>query len=206
MLRLGDCFDEENAALSDQICTGLQLANFWQDVARDYAIGRIYLPADAMSRFGVSESMLSQSSTPIELRQLLASECDRAEKFFRCGLPLADRVPRWLSSDIKLFAHGGLATLEAIRRIDFDVLRVATDCEQMASIGIGGPRDVGAVIAPLIRDRMPGILRQPMSGRIVMIEHHDLADLRFRKLSPSASNQPAQRQQLLSIVLVAPAA
>ncbi len=93
VLRLGDCFDEENAALSDQICTGLQLANFWQDVARDYAIGRIYLPADAMTRFGVSESMLSQSSTPIELRQLLASECDRAESIFRCGLPLADRVP-----------------------------------------------------------------------------------------------------------------
>ncbi len=57
VLRLGDCFDEENAALSDQICTGLQLANFWQDVARDYAIGRIYLPADEMSRFGVTESM-----------------------------------------------------------------------------------------------------------------------------------------------------
>lgn len=136
VLRLGDCFDEENAALSDQICTGLQLANFWQDVVRDYAIGRIYLPADAMSRFGVSESMLSQSSTPIELRQLLASQCDRAENIFRCGLPLADRVPGWLSSDIKLFAHGGLATLEAIRRIDFDVLRVRPTVSKWRQSGL----------------------------------------------------------------------
>ncbi len=123
VLRLGGCFSEEHAALSDQICTGLQLANFWQDVARDFAIGRVYLPADEMERFGVTESMLGQSSTSANLRQLLASECDRAEACFRRGLPLAQTVPRWLSSDIKLFAHGGLSTLEAIRVIDFDVLR-----------------------------------------------------------------------------------
>jgi squalene synthase HpnC len=122
VLRLGDCDDEVNAQLSDQICSGLQLANFWQDVARDYVIGRVYLPADQMSRFGVSEEMLGQSSAPQPLRQLLASECDRAEDFFECGLPLAGRVPHWLANDIKLFAYGGLATLEAIRRIDFDVL------------------------------------------------------------------------------------
>ena len=81
VLRLGECFDDDNATLSDQICVGLQLANFWQDLARDYAIGRIYLPADEMEQFGVTEAMLRESSTSKELRQLLASQCDRAESF-----------------------------------------------------------------------------------------------------------------------------
>ncbi len=95
VLRLGDCFDDENAAFSDQICTGLQLANFWQDVARDYGIGRIYMPEDAMSRFGVTESMLGHSSTSDQLRQLLASECDRAESFF--ARVAAGRTGAWLA-------------------------------------------------------------------------------------------------------------
>lgn len=110
--------------LSDEICTGLQLANFWQDVARDHQIGRIYLPRDARDRFGVSIEMLSETATPTPLKKLLASLCDEAEGHFRRGLPLADHVPKWLAGDIRLFAHGGLATLDAIRRIDFDVLRV----------------------------------------------------------------------------------
>lgn len=122
VLGLGGCDDESNVALSDDICTGLQLANFWQDVARDYSIDRIYLPRDEMERFGVDESMLSESAASPQLRKLLASECDRAEAFFVRGLPLCESVPRWLASDIKLFVHGGLETLKAIRKIDFDVL------------------------------------------------------------------------------------
>lgn len=122
VLRLGGCFDDDRAEQSDQICTGLQLANFWQDVARDHAIGRVYLPADGMESFGVTAEMLSAGSTPPPLRELLRSECDRAEQYFRRGLPLADQVPRWFAGDIRLFAHGGLATLDAIRGIDFDVL------------------------------------------------------------------------------------
>lgn len=123
VLSLGGACREETAALSDQICTGLQLANFWQDVARDYAMGRIYLPLDEMDRFGVSEAMLAGQSTPPELKRLLADQCRQAEEFFQRGLPLAEIVPRWLAHDVKLFAHGGLATLASIGRIDYDVLR-----------------------------------------------------------------------------------
>lgn len=122
VLRLGECYDQRNAELSDLICTGLQLANFWQDVARDYAIGRIYLPADEMAAAGVTAEMLAQPTTPLPLRQLLAKQCDHAETLFRQGLPLAERVPSWFAADIRLFAEGGLATLAAIRAINFDVL------------------------------------------------------------------------------------
>jgi squalene synthase HpnC len=116
--------DDRTRELSDEICTGLQLANFWQDVSRDHRKGRIYLPADEMRRFGVDETMFQQSDTPQPLRQLLASECNRAEAFLERGLGLAQHVPPWFASDVRLFAHGGLATLRAIRRIEFDVLRV----------------------------------------------------------------------------------
>lgn len=123
VLELANSLSPTTEPLSDSICTGLQLANFWQDVARDQDIGRTYLPQDMLSKFGVSPEMLKRKTTATELRQLLAQLCDDAEAYFRGGLPLAEHVPRWLSSDIKLFAHGGLATLDAIREIEFDVLR-----------------------------------------------------------------------------------
>jgi len=123
VLGLAGCTSATDLELSDQICTGLQLANFWQDVARDHQMDRVYLPADAMAEYGVTMDMLGHRSTSQPLRSLISSECDRAEQFFRRGMPLADRVPSWLAKDIRLFAHGGLATIDAIRAIDFDVLR-----------------------------------------------------------------------------------
>jgi squalene synthase HpnC len=122
VLQLGGCCDEANTGLSDQICTGLQLTNFLQDVSQDFAIGRVYLPAQQMDRFAVTEEMLTAASAPQQLRRLICHECDRADVFLRSGLPLAERVPKWLSSDIRLFVHGGLETLRLIRAVDGDVL------------------------------------------------------------------------------------
>ncbi len=68
--------------------------------------------------------MFGESPTPRPVRTWLSEECERAEGFLRAGLPLADRVPRWFAGNVRLFAHGGLATLDAIRRIDYDVLSV----------------------------------------------------------------------------------
>ena len=124
LLKMVGSSDPTNDELSDQICTGLQLANFWQDVARDRELDRVYLPQDAMATFEVDERMLACPSTPEPLRRLLRSECRRAAAYFHRGLPLAERVPRWFARDVRLFAHGGLATLDAIAAIDYDVLRV----------------------------------------------------------------------------------
>src|SRR5262249_5390131 len=52
ILYLGRCHDERRGALADSICTGLQLANFCQDVARDWAKGRIYLPCETLAAAG----------------------------------------------------------------------------------------------------------------------------------------------------------
>ena len=124
VLQLAGCVDEARQMLSDQICTGLQLANFCQDVGRDYAMDRIYLPTEDWAKHGVCESMFSRRSTPDPLRRLIAEYCDLAEEKFNSGLPLSNEVPSWLAGDVRLFARGGLATIRAIRKIDFDVLRL----------------------------------------------------------------------------------
>ena len=139
VLKLADCLNEETQPLSDDICTGLQLANHWQDVGRDFAIGRIYLPQDRWEEFGVDESMFgipskAPGSTPEPLRQLIAAQCDLAQQYLDRGLGLAELVPKWLAADIKLFAHGGLQTLAAIRKIKYDVLAVRPTVTKTAQL------------------------------------------------------------------------
>ncbi len=124
VLRLADSDQNENLVLSDSISTGLQLANHWQDLARDFASGRIYLPREDAEKYGIDLERLDESSQENAVRELIHYECDRGEQFLRQGLPLAARVPRWLANDIRLFVHGGLATIEQIRKINYDVMRI----------------------------------------------------------------------------------
>lgn len=104
---MATCDSPENIALSDRICTGLQLANHWQDIARDYAAGRVYLPEDAMREAGVTESMLGETSACEPLKRLVAEQSAIARRMLESGLPLAERVPKWLAADIRLFVRGG---------------------------------------------------------------------------------------------------
>ena len=121
VLYLGGCHDRRRAHLSDCISTGLQLANFWQDVARDWDRGRIYLPRARLERFGYDETMFARRESNEAFRRLLAAEVSEAEGWLRRGEPLVGMVPRWLKLEVALFIHGGLAILEAIRRREYDV-------------------------------------------------------------------------------------
>jgi squalene synthase HpnC len=121
VLYLARSFDDERAELSDRICTGLQLANFWQDVARDFDRGRIYLPRETFTRFGYDESQFASRACNQAFRDALRCEVDRAEELLRSGLPLVGLMPRRLRGDIWLFAQGGLKILSHIRRLDYDV-------------------------------------------------------------------------------------
>lgn len=114
--------DAERQQLSDYTCTALQLANFWQDVARDYDKGRIYLPLDSMAKFDVSETDIASRKVTPQFRSLMKFEVERAREWFERGLPLAKKVNRHLAIDIELFSRGGLAILDAIERQDYDVL------------------------------------------------------------------------------------
>lgn len=121
VLHLGQCFDPERAQLSDAICTGLQLANFCQDVARDWERGRIYLPLSECRRFQYDESCFRTRACNDAFRRLLSAMVDEAEGWLRRGLPLVRMVPEPLQLSVALFAHGGLTILDAIRRQNFDV-------------------------------------------------------------------------------------
>ncbi|MCH8856172.1 MAG: squalene/phytoene synthase family protein [Proteobacteria bacterium] len=109
-------------ALSDHTCTALQLANFWQDVARDYAMGRIYLPQSTMDEFGSSEAEIAAGRATAQFRDVIRYEVGRARALFRAGMPLIERVAKPARIDIALFTAGGLAVLRAIERQDYDVL------------------------------------------------------------------------------------
>ena len=115
VLRRAD--DPELVAASDDVCTGLQLVNFLQDVPRDLALGRIYLPAEDRRRFGVTKLDAPTDS----LRLLLGFESDRAKRLLAAGEKLELRLGGRVGRAVGLFARGGLAALEALRRADYDV-------------------------------------------------------------------------------------
>ena len=106
---------------SDDICTALQLTNFWQDVAGDLDRGRVYLPEEDLERFSGSRDALAARRTNPAFRELLAFEIGRTRALFTRGLPLADMVGRRLRHEVRIFARGGLAILARIEAAGYDV-------------------------------------------------------------------------------------
>jgi squalene synthase HpnC len=121
VLYLCESFDRERAGLADCICTGLQLANFWQDVARDFAIGRVYLPEEDQRHFGYTQEDLRAHRFTPAFGALLRFEVERTRELFYRGWPLVDRVPAELRPDIELFIRGGLGILRKIERAGYNV-------------------------------------------------------------------------------------
>jgi squalene synthase HpnC len=109
--------DEELVAASDDVCTGLQLVNFLQDVPRDLELGRVYLPADDRRAFG--DPPLDRPSD--ELRGLLRFEARRAAVLLGAGDVLRAGIGGRLGRAVALFARGGLAALAALEAADWDV-------------------------------------------------------------------------------------
>jgi len=122
VLHLFGCCEDRRAVLSDEVCTGLQLANFWQDVARDRDIGRVYLPREDLARFGVSDEDLRAKRFTSAFRDLLAFEVDRTRGYFDRGADLLPLLPADARGTVALFLGGGRATLDAIAHSGYDVL------------------------------------------------------------------------------------
>ncbi len=114
--------DAGRQELSDYTCTALQIANFWQDVTRDYEKGRIYLPLEDLRRFGVSEDTIRSGQNSAEFREMMRFEVERAREWFAQGMPLVGKVSGKLAIDIELFSRGGQEVLNAIEREDYSVL------------------------------------------------------------------------------------
>jgi len=109
-------------ALSDSICTGLQLAEHCQDVAEDFAGGRVYLPVEDMIRFGSTTEELSGEHAGQPLREVLAFEVARARRLLADGAPLCSELRGRPGLAVASFLAGGRAALDAIERAGCDVL------------------------------------------------------------------------------------
>jgi len=109
-------------ALSNSVCTALQLAEHWQDVAEDHAAGRVYLPEEDLARFGVSREDLDQAHSGAALARLLAFEVERARALLDEGAALVGTLAGSARIAVAGYVGGGRATLEAIARAGYDVL------------------------------------------------------------------------------------
>jgi squalene synthase HpnC len=123
VLRVFGAATPERIALSDDVCTGLQIAEHCQDVAEDYARGRVYLPQEDLRRFGVAEEELrAPGPASPALRALLQFETGRARELLRAGVPLARSLRGRARFAVAAFVAGGRAALGAIAARDHDVL------------------------------------------------------------------------------------
>jgi squalene synthase HpnC len=107
-------------AMSDSVCTGLQLVNFLQDPPRDLLLGRVYLPQESLRRFGVRDADLAGPLTEA-IAALLRFEAERARRLLVAGLPLKRALGGRAGMSVALYARGGLAALDALERAGWDV-------------------------------------------------------------------------------------
>jgi len=113
--------DAPRQRLADAVCSGLQLANFWQDVAIDLAKGRTYIPRLDLERFGVTPQALRDKRVSPEFVALMKHEIALAREMLMSGQALSRMVDWRLRRDVLMFAGGGLAILREIERVGYDV-------------------------------------------------------------------------------------
>jgi len=149
----------ERIALSDSICTALQLAEHCQDVAEDYAAGRVYLPLEDLERFGCAVEQIAtgveQGRTPQPLRAVLAFEAERGRALLDRGAPLIGELRGRERLAVAAFLAGGRAAFDAIERAGYDVLAGAPRAS--------GARRLLALLATLCKRPAAGASRHAQS-------------------------------------------
>jgi squalene synthase HpnC len=121
VLHVFDDVDEPKMALSDHICTALQLANFWQDTAVDREKGRIYVPLEDLERFRYTENEFCRGVEDSRFRDLMRFEVERTRKLFMDGKPLVQRATPDLRFELALTWNGGMAILKKIEQAGYAV-------------------------------------------------------------------------------------
>ncbi len=115
--------DERLYDLSDHVCSGLQLANHWQDVAVDLKKGRVYIPQDDLRNFNVRLEDEADKPVSYQFRKLLGFQVARANELFMKGRLLPERVEGRLRLELRFTWQGGVRVLEKIKQANFDVFR-----------------------------------------------------------------------------------
>lgn len=139
--------DKRAEALSDRICSALQVLEHCQDVAEDVRAGRIYLPARDLDRFGVTEQDLLADRAGTPVRALVAFEVQRAVSLLDEGAPLVGILTGTARVAVAGYVAGGRATAQALAAAGFDVLastprptRGRTALEAVRLLASGGAR------------------------------------------------------------------
>jgi 15-cis-phytoene synthase len=122
VLAIAGALTPEREALSDRVCSGLQVVEHLQDVGEDAAAGRIYLPADDLQRFGVVDADLIAAEASPALRSVVAFELARARELLAAGIPLTRSLRGWCRLAVAGYVAGGLAAADAIEAANYDVL------------------------------------------------------------------------------------
>lgn len=144
--------DEHLMQLSDEICTGLQLANFYQDIVTDWEDrDRRYIPADAMKRFGVRDQQIAERRFDANFRAMLEFLVADARARLARGAGIVQLVERDLAATLSLFVAGGNAILDAIEAQGYDTLRarpVVTKPVRAKLLGKALTGRIGAAFLP----------------------------------------------------------
>ncbi|OOZ40612.1 squalene synthase HpnC [Solemya pervernicosa gill symbiont] len=116
LLHLFGAATPRNLALSDGVCSALQLINFMQDIGQDFDENdRIYLPQDEMKRFGVGEKYLQEKRKALRMDDLITLQLDRAEKMLRAGCPLGIVLKGRFGFELRMICEGGVTVLYKLR-------------------------------------------------------------------------------------------
>ena len=137
VLRVAGYDDPALDRASDAVCTALQLTNFWQDLARDWSIGRIYVPAADRDAAGAGEGDLAVARMTPAWQRVMALMTARTRALFAAGRPVCDGVGGRLRWELRLTWLGGSRILDKLERARFDVFR------QRPTLGA---RDVPALV------------------------------------------------------------
>jgi squalene synthase HpnC len=133
----------ERIALSNAVCTALQLTEHWQDVGEDLARGRVYLPLEDLARHGCTIDDLAARRVGDRLRRVLALEAARTAALFHAGDALVASLRGWPRLAVAGYAGGGRAALEALALADYEVLALNPRPTRR--------RTVGAIVRVLVR-------------------------------------------------------
>lgn len=136
----------DSLRMSDAICTGLQLTNFWQDVAIDWEKDRVYLPLDALNAHQLDESYIQRrcqqqpttSQQDLQWQQLMQEQVRYARSLLEQGKPLVQRLPGRIGLELKMIILGGLRILERLAQVQYDVFTARPKLGKADWLRLGG--------------------------------------------------------------------
>lgn len=123
LLKLFDAASPQNLAWSDSICSSLQIINFLQDIAIDYAMGRIYMPREDLLRFGITEQQIAAGDTGGAWCDFMGFQVDRARRMLFAGAPLGRALRGRIGLEMRMIIAGGDRILTKILGVNCDIFR-----------------------------------------------------------------------------------